>query len=268
MSVDRPEHVDLQQLSLDRSAHEQPALPIRRHLLSRYVAPIGLLAAFAGLFCWSARSSFLPAHDVTVTPVIITRAEVQQSGTPLFQAAGWIEPRPTPVVVTSLAEGVVEEIYAVEGQYVERGKPVAKLFDTDAKLAAQQADANLRLCEADVRNAEATLAAAHTALENPNELKAALAEAESSLAETELVLGNLPYMIEAANARRQLAEESLRARNRPARRLPAAYCKRRRPSCLPPKVRRPSSNRAAPPCRRSEKHSHGGARRSPNNYGY
>ena len=122
-----------------------------------------------GYFAWSARSSFLPAHEVTVTPVIVTRAEVQQAGTPLFQAAGWIEPRPTAVVVSSLAEGVVEEIYAVEGQYVERGKPVAKLFDTDAKLAVQQADANLRLCEADVRNAEATLAAAHTALENPNE---------------------------------------------------------------------------------------------------
>jgi HlyD family secretion protein len=209
VTVDRPEQVDLRQLSLDRSARQQPSLPIRRHLLSRYVAPIGLLAAFAGLFCWSARSSFLPAHDVTVTPVIITRAEVQQAGTPLFQAAGWIEPRPTPVVVSSLAEGVVEEIYAVEGQYVERGKPVAKLFDTDAKLAAQQADANLRLCEADVQNAEACLAAARTALENPNDLRAALADAESNLAETELVLGNLPYMIEAATARRQLAEESL-----------------------------------------------------------
>ena len=144
-----------------------------------------------------------------MTPVIVTRAEVQQAGTPLFQAAGWIEPRPTPVVVSSLAEGVVEEIYAVEGQYVERGKPVAKLIDTDAKLAAQQADANLRLCEADVQNAEAALAAAHTALENPNELKAALADAESNLAEIELVLGNLPYMIEAANARRQLAAESV-----------------------------------------------------------
>ena len=33
------------------------------------------------------------------------------------------------------------------------------------------------------------------------------------------------------------------------RRLPAAYCKRRRPSCLPPRVHWPSSDRAAPPCR-------------------
>ena len=68
-------------------------------------------------------------------------------------------------------------------------------------------------------------------------------------------MGNLPYMIEAANARRQLAEESLRASNRPVRRSPAAYCRKRRPSCLPPKVRWPSSNRVAPPCRRSKKHS-------------
>jgi len=207
--VDRPEQVDLQQLSLERSAHRQPGLLVPRHWLSRFVAPIGLLVSFAGLFAWSARNSFLPAHDVTVTPVIVTRADVQQAGAPLFQAAGWIEPRPTPIVVSSLAEGVVQELYAVEGQTIERGKPIAKLFDTDAKLAAQQADANLRLCHAELQNAEAALAAARTALENPNELKAALADAESSLSETKLVLGNLPYMIEAAHARRQLTEESV-----------------------------------------------------------
>ena len=59
----------------------------------------------SALFGWAARDSFLPAQSVTVTPVIVTRAEVQQEGTPLFQAAGWIEPRPTAVVVSSLATG-------------------------------------------------------------------------------------------------------------------------------------------------------------------
>jgi multidrug efflux pump subunit AcrA (membrane-fusion protein) len=207
--VDRPHQVDLQQLSLKRSPHGQPVIRVPRRWLSRYVVPIGLLAAFASLFAWSARNSFLPAHEVTITPVIVRRAEVQQAGAPLFQAAGWVEPRPTPIVVSSLAEGVVQELYAVEGQHVERGKPIAKLFDTDAKLAAQQAEANLRLCNADVQNAESALAAARTALENPNDLKASLADAESNLAETKLVLGNLPYMIEAAMARQRLAEESV-----------------------------------------------------------
>jgi len=201
--------VDLRQLAFERRAPAASKLQLPRHWFSRYVAPISLLGAFAGLFVWSARDSFLPAQEVTVTPVIVTRAEMQQEGTPLFQAAGWVEPRPTPVVVSSLAEGVVEQLYVVEGEHVEQAKPVAKLIDTDAKLALQQAEANLRLCEADVQSAVAALTAARTSLENPNELQAALAEAESRLAETNLILGNLPYIIDAAETHRQLAAENV-----------------------------------------------------------
>ena len=80
---------------------------------------MGILGAFGGLFGWAARDSFLPAHVVTVTPVIVTRADVQQEGTPLFQAAGWIEPQPSPVIASALAAGVIQEMLVVEGQLVE-----------------------------------------------------------------------------------------------------------------------------------------------------
>lgn len=201
--------VDLRQLSFKRQASASSPLKMPRNLVSRYVVPIGLLGAFAGLFVWSARDRFLPTQDVTVTAVIVTRAEVQQEGTPLFQAAGWVEPRPTPVIVSSLASGVIKELLVVEGERVEKGQPLARLVETDAKLALQQTEASLRLAEADVRSAETALAAAKTALENPNELKAALADAESLLEETKLLLGNLPYTIEAATTRRQLAAENV-----------------------------------------------------------
>lgn len=203
------EGVDLRQLSFERRVPASTTIKMPRHLFSRYVAPLGLLGAFAGLFLWSLRDSFLPAQDVTVTPVIVTRAEVQHEGTPLFQAAGWVEPRPTPVIVSSLASGVIEELLVVEGQRVEKGQPLARLFETDAKLALQQAEASLRLAAADVRSAETALASAKIALENPNELKAALADAESLLEETKLSLGNLPYTIEAARTRHQLAAENV-----------------------------------------------------------
>lgn len=201
--------VDLSQLAVKRGAPAAPTRPSRRRWMTRYVIPAVILTGFASLFGWAARDSFLPAQSVTVTPVIVARADVQQAGTPLFQAAGWIEPRPTAVVVPALAPGVVEELFVVEGQPVERGQPVAKLIDVDAKLALQQADATLRLYDAEVQNAEATLAAARTALEKPNELKAALADAESTLAEIRLTLGNLPFLIEAAKNRRQLAADNL-----------------------------------------------------------
>ena len=77
--------------------------------------------ASSSIVGWSARDYWLPAKPVTVVPVILTRAEVQQAGTPLFQAAGWIEPRPTAVMCSALVEGVVEELLVVEGQEVRAG---------------------------------------------------------------------------------------------------------------------------------------------------
>lgn len=201
--------VDLRQLSFERTAPKSSPLKLPRNVFSRYVAPIGLLGAFAGLFVWSARDSFLPAQDITVTPVIVTKAEMQQEGTPLFQAAGWVEPRPTPVIVSSLASGVVNELLVVEGESVEKGQPLATLVDTDAKLTLQQSQASFRLAEADVSTAETALAAAKTVLENPNELRAALADSESLLEETKLTLGNLPYAIDAARNRQKLAAENV-----------------------------------------------------------
>jgi HlyD family secretion protein len=204
-----PPGVDLSQLAVKR---EQPAAAkakTHRRRLSRYAVPAIILVGFAGLFGWSARDMLLPAQSVTITPVIVTKAEVQQEGTPLFQAAGWIEPRPTATVIPALAPGVVEKLFVVEGQAVEQGQAVAKLIDVDARLTLQQAEAALRLAAAEVQNVEATLAAARTALANPNELQAALADADSMLAEVRLTLGNLPHMIEAARNRRQLAADSL-----------------------------------------------------------
>lgn len=206
--------VDLSQLAVKRSAPAAGSLKVRRRWFTRYVIPGGILVGFASLFGWASKDSFLPARAVSITPVIVTRAEIQQEGTPLFQAAGWIEPSPTPVFVTALASGVVESISVVEGQVVELNEPIAKLYDLDAKLSLQQAQANLRLCDAEVQNAESTLVAARTALENPNELKAALADAQSMLAETNLTLGNLPFTIEAAKNRRQLAAENLDKKER------------------------------------------------------
>lgn len=201
--------VDLSQLAVQRGAKVSPKLKTRRRWVTRYFIPGVICTGFVSMFAWAARETFLPAQTVTVTPVIVTKAEVQEAGTPLFQAAGWIEPSPTAVTVSSLAPGVVEKVFVVEGQRVELGDPVAKLIDADAKLALQQAEAQLRLCDAEVQNAEASVLAAQTSLANPNELQAALADAESTLADVNLTLGNLPFLIDAAKTRRQLAVDNV-----------------------------------------------------------
>src|SRR5882724_5018944 len=104
-------NVDLRQLAVRRDGPAIPAPPRRpRHLLSRYLLPGAVLVGFLAVAGWAARDSLLPSRPVTVVPVLTTRAEIRQGGTPLFQAAGWVEPRPTPVLVTALAEGVIDKL--------------------------------------------------------------------------------------------------------------------------------------------------------------
>ncbi|NOY29410.1 MAG: HlyD family efflux transporter periplasmic adaptor subunit [Planctomycetes bacterium] len=202
--------LDLSQLAVERDQPVKTQAKIKRSWLTRYVLPGGILLGFLSLFVWAARDSFLPAQSITITPVVVSRAEIQREGTPLFQAAGWIEPRPTPVVASSLAPGVILDMLVIEGQHVEKGEPVAILIDTDAKLALAQAKAKHTLRQAEVDRAAATLAAAKTNLAKPINLQASLADAGALLAETQLTIGNLPYALEAAQTNQQLAAENVR----------------------------------------------------------
>lgn len=201
--------LDLRALALDRSTANPPQRARRRAVLSRYVLPGVVIFGFLTMLGWAARDRFVSARPVTVVPVVVTRAEVQRAGTPLFQAAGWIEPRPTPVLVSALAEGVLEELLVVEGQEIEAGQPVARLIDADAKLALEQARAAIALRAAELASAEAEFRAARLRLENPVHLQAVLAEAQSQLAKTETELARLPFLIQAADARMEYARQNL-----------------------------------------------------------
>lgn len=202
--------LDLSQLAVDRGpqAAKSSSAP-KRNWLTRYVVPGGIFLAFATLFAWATRDTFLSATSVTITPVVVSRVEIKQEGTALFQAAGWIEPRPTAVIASTLAPGVIQELLVVEGQTVAKDEPVAKLIDADAKLTLADAEATLQLREAEQKRAEASLEAAQSILSMPSELQAEHAQAEASLAATQLNLGNLPHQIEAAGSRQRFAEESL-----------------------------------------------------------
>jgi len=201
--------VDLSHLAVERrqTGHGATIAPRRRWVV-RYVLPLGLLLVFVGLLTWAARDSLLPATPVRVVPVVVTQAEVRQEGTPLFQAAGWVEPRPAPVVVSSLAPGMIEELLVVEGQSVRRGEPLARLLDTDARIELSDAQATLRLRAADVESAEAELEAAKLALANPLKLQSELAAAQSTLAQVDAQLDSLPAALQSARKQRELAQQN------------------------------------------------------------
>ncbi len=203
-------NVDLSQLSVDRDADTGANfMSVRRRWLSRYVLPATLLLMFVCLLGWAARDSFLPSKQVSVVPVIVSRAPVQQQGSTLFQAAGWIEPRPMPIVVSSLTKGVIQELNVVAGQTMKENEVIARLIDVDARIALAEARADLTLRDADIAAAEAELANANAAFANPVQLRADLASAESELAQVEGTLNGFPAAIEAAIKKQQLASEDV-----------------------------------------------------------
>jgi multidrug efflux pump subunit AcrA (membrane-fusion protein) len=207
------DRIDLSQLAVDRGVkktevNSESGSP-RRAWLTRYVLPAGILAAFAGLFAWAARDTFLPATSVTVTPVVVSRVEIKQGGTPLFQAAGWIEPRPTAVIASAFAPGVIQDLLVVEGQDVKKGEPVAQLVAADANISFREAQSTLHLREAELKRSEAILVAAQANFEQPTQLQADHAEAEAKLASVRQTLSNLPHQVEAARSRQKFAAESL-----------------------------------------------------------
>jgi RND family efflux transporter MFP subunit len=202
--------VDLRQLAVRRDAPPPPARRRQRtQVLTRYLLPGGVLLGFAAVLGFAFRDSLLSSRPVTVVPVRTTRGEVQRSGAPLFHAAGWVEPRPTPVLVAALAEGVVDKLLVVEGQAVKEGEPVAHLIDIDARLALQTAEADLRLREAEVAGAKATLASARTNFDKPVSLEAAFAEADATLAQKETERATLPAQLKSAEARCLLARQTV-----------------------------------------------------------
>lgn len=201
--------VDLKQLAVNRGDQKVRPLVRKRPWLTQWGIPFLIIAGFLAVTGWSMREHLLPAQPVTVVPVILTRAEVQTEGTPLFQAAGWVEPRPTPVMVSALVEGVVERLLVVEGQEVRAGEPVAQLFDADAKLAVREAEATKQLRMAELEVGRATAKAAQTNVDRPVHLEAAYAEAEAAFAKLSTEIKNLPFAIRAAQARLKLAGQDL-----------------------------------------------------------
>ncbi|MCA9218334.1 MAG: biotin/lipoyl-binding protein, partial [Planctomycetales bacterium] len=192
--------VDLRELAIDRGSMGQRSVKTRRHVLTRYVLPLILIVGFLSLVAWASRDLMFPPKLVTVVPVFSTTAEVRQEGTPLFQAAGWIEPRPTPIRVAALAPGVVETLLVVEDQPVKSGDAIAELVKDDAKLAHDRALADFELRQAELDEANAAYKAAETRFNQPVHLEAALGEANASLAKIETALKNLPFEIRRAEA--------------------------------------------------------------------
>ncbi len=201
--------IDLKDLAIRREPDERARIAPKRRVVSRIVLPVLLVIGFVSVLAWAARDAYLPRTPVTVVPVRVSLSELQTGGTPLFNAAGWVEPRPTPIRVAALASGVVEELLVVEDQLVAEGEPIARLVDEDARLALAQAQALLQIRESEIQEAEAAVTAAQVNFDIPAHLELPVAEAEAALAAIETQLSDLPHQQGRAEARLRLAKYDL-----------------------------------------------------------
>ena len=199
--------VDIKQLAIVREAAAPRESRRRRHFVTRYFIPGALLVGFASLVAWASRDALLPPRDVWVIPVLASQSAVQSEGTPLFQAAGWVEPRPTPIRVAALAPGVVERLLVVQDQQVKAGEPVAELVKADAQLAYDRAVANLSLREAEVSEANAALAGGSDAVREASASRSCRSLKRSPiLAAIDTEQKNLPFELRRAEAKLEFAE--------------------------------------------------------------
>jgi RND family efflux transporter MFP subunit len=204
-----PSDIDLRDLAVRRDLPGKTIMGPKRQVWSRYVIPAVLFLGFLTVVGWAGRDMYLPRIPVTVVPVFATKSEMHKVGTPLFKAAGWVEPRPTPIRVAALASGVVKELLVVEDQEVKKGQAVAYLVDQDAVLARDAAKAKEKLAEAELKQVEAELEAAETNFKYPVQLEASAAEAKADLAKVETMLAQLPFELKKAEAQWKFATQEL-----------------------------------------------------------
>ncbi len=194
--------IDLKQLAIDRheTTSDVGAGRSRRRLVTRYILPGSMVAGFLLLAGWLGWDVVFPPRDVTVVQLLTTRAVAAEAGTPMFQASGWVEPRPTSIRVAALAPGVVEKLMVVEDQLVEAGQPIASMIRDDATLELEAAEAVLSLRRAEQMDVEAVLAAAELRLSRPVHLEAPLRAAEGELAGVVTRVKSLPFETRQAEA--------------------------------------------------------------------
>lgn len=145
----------------------QPSAPRTTNRRAAWLLPAAILGGFVLLFLLLFRDRLIPARTVEVAKALAISAttvaganapqtdatappKATSSGRLLFQASGWLEPDPLPVKVTALTNGFIDSVHVLEGSTVKEGELIARLIDTDARLAREAAAADLTMREAEL----------------------------------------------------------------------------------------------------------------------
>ncbi|MBI69328.1 MAG: hypothetical protein CMJ38_04820 [Phycisphaerae bacterium] len=134
-----------------------------RNVITRLGVPVGIVVVTIGVLAVSSYQSFKPSTPVESVTVVVKSIEsdvvdeTSNQGTSIIQAPGWVEAEPYAVYASALTQGIVENILVLEGDGVVKGQPVATLVSDDNRLALDSANAKLKVKEAELDEANASM---------------------------------------------------------------------------------------------------------------
>lgn len=143
-------NIDLSALRISRNKDQQDGPPKKT---GTYIGiAVGILVlAIAGFFLF--QSLFSPAIEVTLTTVSWTSPSQSNA---VLTASGYVVAQ-RKAAVASKGTGRLVYLGVVEGDRVKKNQIIARLEDSDMRASLEQARANLRLNEADLRDAQQSL---------------------------------------------------------------------------------------------------------------
>ena len=154
------QQADLSALRINRSQEQGPPSGGSRSVVRVTLLVGGLVLLFLVGY-WVVPRAFDSAVEVQLATASLSSSSQANA---VLTASGYVVAQ-RKAAVASKATGRLEYLGVVEGDRVKKGQVLARLEDTDIKASLDQARANLRLNEADLRDAEQWLARQKTLLE-------------------------------------------------------------------------------------------------------
>jgi RND family efflux transporter MFP subunit len=154
------QQADLSALRINRSDEEGPRGGGSRSVIGVAVLVGGLVLLFLVGY-WVVPRAFDSAVEVQLATASLSSSSQANA---VLTASGYVVAQ-RKAAVASKATGRLEYLGVVEGDRVKKGQVLARLEDTDIKASLDQARANLKLNEADLRDAQQWLARQKTLLE-------------------------------------------------------------------------------------------------------
>jgi RND family efflux transporter, MFP subunit len=143
-------NIDLSALRISRNQEQQGGPPKKTGTYIGIAVSI-LVLGIVGFFLY--QSLFTPAIEVTLTTVSWTSPSQSNA---VLTASGYVVAQ-RKAAVASKGTGRLVYLGVVEGDRVKKNHIIARLEDSDVRASLEQAKANLRLNEADLKDAQQSL---------------------------------------------------------------------------------------------------------------